>query len=167
MKLKPLHDKVLVKRTDEEQTTPGGIVLPGSATEKPSQGEVVAVGPGKRQDNGDVAPMGVKVGDLVIFGQYGGNEVKISVGENCLIGANSGLGIPLGNNCIIEAGLYITGGSKVEVFDQDMQSKGIIKAEKLSNKNNILFIRNSLSGAIEARVNTKSIELNDSLHLNQ
>jgi len=97
----------------------------------------------------------------------GGNEVKISVGENCLMGANSGLGIPLGNNCIIEAGLYITGGSKVEVFDQDMQSKGIIKAEKLSNKNNILFIRNSLSGAIEARVNTKSIELNDPLHLNQ
>ena len=97
----------------------------------------------------------------------GGNEVKISVGENCLMGANSGLGIPLGNNCIIEAGLYITGGSKVEVFDQDMQSKGIIKAEKLSNKNNILFIRNPLSGAIEARVNTKSIELNDPLHLNQ
>jgi 2,3,4,5-tetrahydropyridine-2-carboxylate N-succinyltransferase len=97
----------------------------------------------------------------------GGNEIKISVGENCLMGANSGLGIPLGNNCIIEAGLYITGGSKVEVFDKDMQSKGIIKAEELSNKNNILFIRNSLSGAIEARVNAKSIELNDSLHLNQ
>ena len=96
----------------------------------------------------------------------GGNEVKISVGENCLIGANSGLGIPLGNNCIIEAGLYITGGSKVEVFDKDMQSQGIIKAEELSNKNNILFIRNSLSGAIEARVNSKSIELNDALHLN-
>ena len=97
----------------------------------------------------------------------GGNEIKISVGENCLMGANSGLGIPLGNNCIIEAGLYITGGSKVEVFDKDMQSQGIIKAEELSNKNNILFIRNSLSGAIEARVNSKSIELNDSLHLNQ
>jgi 2,3,4,5-tetrahydropyridine-2-carboxylate N-succinyltransferase len=97
----------------------------------------------------------------------GGNEIKISVGENCLMGANSGLGIPLGNNCIIEAGLYITGGSKVEVFDKDMQSKGIIKAEELSNKNNILFIRNSLSGAIEARVNAKSIELNGSLHLNQ
>ena len=97
----------------------------------------------------------------------GGNEIKISVGENCLMGANSGLGIPLGNNCIIEAGLYITGGSKVEVFDKDMQSKGIIKAQELSNKNNILFIRNSLSGAIEARVNAKSIELNDSLHLNQ
>ena len=56
----------------------------------------------------------------------GGNEIKISVGENCLMGANSGLGIPLGNNCIIEAGLYITGGSKVELFDQDMQSQGII-----------------------------------------
>jgi 2,3,4,5-tetrahydropyridine-2-carboxylate N-succinyltransferase len=97
----------------------------------------------------------------------GGNEIKISVGENCLMGANSGLGIPLGNNCIIEAGLYITGGSKVEVFDKDMQSKGIIRAKELSNKNNILFIRNSLSGAIEARVNAKSIELNDSLHLNQ
>ena len=97
----------------------------------------------------------------------GGNEIKISVGENCLMGANSGLGIPLGNNCIIEAGLYITGGSKVEVFDEDMQSQGTIKAEELSNKNNILFIRNSLSGAIEARVNAKSIELNDSLHLNQ
>ena len=96
----------------------------------------------------------------------GGNEIKISVGENCLMGANSGLGIPLGNNCIIEAGLYITGGSKVELFDQDMQSQGIIKAEELSNKNNILFIRNSLSGAIEARVNSKSIELNDALHLN-
>ena len=96
----------------------------------------------------------------------GGNEIKISVGENCLMGANSGLGIPLGNNCIIEAGLYITGGSKVEVFDKDMQSQGIIKAEELSNKNNILFIRNSLSGSIEARVNYKSIELNDALHLN-
>ena len=96
----------------------------------------------------------------------GGNEIRISVGENCLMGANSGLGIPLGNNCIIEAGLYITGGSKVEVFDKDMQSQGIIKAEELSNKNNILFIRNSLSGAIEARVNSKSIELNDALHLN-
>ncbi|SVB78520.1 uncharacterized protein METZ01_LOCUS231374 [marine metagenome] len=84
MKLRPLQDKVLVKRTDEEQTTPGGIVLPGSAAEKPSQGEVVAVGPGKRDDNGVIAPIGVEVGDLVIFGQYGGNEVKID-GEEYLI----------------------------------------------------------------------------------
>ena len=84
MKLRPLHDKVLVKRTEEEETTAGGIVLPGSAAEKPSQGEVIAVGPGKRQDSGDQIAPDVKVGDTVIFGQYGGNEVKI-VGEEYLI----------------------------------------------------------------------------------
>jgi chaperonin GroES len=84
MKLRPLHDKVLVKRTEEEETTAGGIVLPGSAAEKPSQGEVIAVGPGKRQDSGDQIAPDVKVGDTVIFGQYGGNEVKID-GEEYLI----------------------------------------------------------------------------------
>ena len=84
MKLRPLHDKVLVKRTEEEETTAGGIVLPGSAAEKPSQGEVIAVGPGKRQDNGELIAPDVKDGDLVIFGQYGGNEVKID-GEEYLI----------------------------------------------------------------------------------
>mgnify|MGYP005740401347 FL=1 len=84
MKLRPLHDKVLVKRTEEEETTAGGIVLPGSAAEKPSQGEVIAVGPGKKQDNGELIAPDVKAGDLVIFGQYGGNEVKID-GEEYLI----------------------------------------------------------------------------------
>ena len=84
MKLRPLHDKVLVKRTEEEETTAGGIVLPGSAAEKPSQGNVIAVGPGKRQDNGEQIALDVKVGDTVIFGQYGGNEVKID-GEEYLI----------------------------------------------------------------------------------
>ena len=84
MKLRPLHDKVLVKRTEEEETTAGGIVLPGSAAERPSQGEVIAVGPGKRQDSGDQIAPDVKVGDTVIFGQYGGNEVKID-GEEYLI----------------------------------------------------------------------------------
>lgn len=84
MKLRPLHDKVLVKRTEEEETTAGGIVLPGSAAEKPSQGEVIAVGPGKRQDNGELIAPDVKAGDIVIFGQYGGNEVKID-GEEYLI----------------------------------------------------------------------------------
>ncbi|MDC2971785.1 MAG: co-chaperone GroES [Pseudomonadota bacterium] len=84
MKLRPLHDKVLVKRTEEEETTAGGIVLPGSAAEKPSQGEVIAVGPGKRQDSGEQIAPDVKVGDTVIFGQYGGNEVKID-GEEYLI----------------------------------------------------------------------------------
>ena len=84
MKLRPLHDKVLVKRKEEEETTAGGIVLPGSAAEKPSQGEVIAVGPGKRQDSGYQIAPDVKVGDTVIFGQYGGNEVKID-GEEYLI----------------------------------------------------------------------------------
>ena len=88
MKLRPLHDKVLVKRTEEEETTAGGIVLPGSAAEKPSQGEVIAVGPGKRQDSGDQIAPDVKVGDTVIFGQYGGNEVKID-GEEYLIPSES------------------------------------------------------------------------------
>ena len=84
MKFTPLHDKVLVKRTEEEEKSAGGIVLPGSATEKPSQGEVIAVGPGKKSENGDVSPVGVAVGDTVIFGQYGGNEIKID-GEDYLI----------------------------------------------------------------------------------
>ena len=84
MKFTPLHDKVLVKRTEEEERSAGGIVLPGSATEKPSQGEVIAVGPGKKSENGDVSPVGVAVGDTVIFGQYGGNEIKID-GEEYLI----------------------------------------------------------------------------------
>ena len=83
MKFTPLHDKVLVKRTEEEEKSAGGIVLPGSATEKPSQGEVIAVGPGKKSENGDVSPVGVAVGDTVIFGQYGGNEIKID-GDNIL-----------------------------------------------------------------------------------
>jgi len=68
MKFRPLADRVLVRRTDEEQTTEGGIVLPGSAAEKPSQGEVVAVGPGKTLDNGDSQAVAVKEGDLVVFG---------------------------------------------------------------------------------------------------
>ena len=84
MKFKPLHDKVLVRITEEEEVSAGWIVLPGSATEKPSQGEVVAVGPGKRQENGDLLPIGVSVGDIVVFGQYGGNEIKID-GEDYLI----------------------------------------------------------------------------------
>ena len=79
MKLKPLHDKVLVKRTDEEQTTPGGIVLPGSATEKPSQGEVVAVGPGTKEN-----PVTVKVGNTVLYGKYSGTELKLD-GKDYLI----------------------------------------------------------------------------------
>ena len=93
MKFTPLHDKVLVKRTDEEEKSAGGIVLPGSATEKPSQGEVVAVGPGKKSENGDVSPVGVAVGDTVIFGQYGGNEIKIDGDEYLILSESDIFGV--------------------------------------------------------------------------
>ncbi len=97
----------------------------------------------------------------------GGNKITISIGENCLLGANAGLGISLGNNCIVEAGLYLTGGSKVEVFDKKMVSKGVKKASELSGKDNILYIRNSLTGKIEARINSSKLKLNPSLHQNE
>jgi 2,3,4,5-tetrahydropyridine-2-carboxylate N-succinyltransferase len=96
----------------------------------------------------------------------GGNEVKISVGEDCLLGANSGLGIPLGNRCTIEAGLYLTGGSKVQVMDQENNVVSTVKASELASKSDLLFIRNSLSGAIQCKPNKKSVVLNDQLHTN-
>ena len=85
MKIRPLHDRVIVRREEEEQTTAGGILLPGSAQEKPNQGEVVAVGSGRILDNGEVRAVDVKVGDIVVFGQYAGND-KIDVdGEELII----------------------------------------------------------------------------------
>lgn len=77
MNLRPLHDRLVVKRKEEERTSAGGIVIPDSAAEKPSQGEVVAVGNGKVLDNGEVRALDVKVGDTVMFGKYSGNEVKV------------------------------------------------------------------------------------------
>ena len=76
MKLRPLHDRVIIKRVEEETKSAGGIVLPGSATEKPARGEVIAVGTGKVLDNGQVKAVDVKVGDEVLFGKYSGSEVK-------------------------------------------------------------------------------------------
>ena len=93
MKFTPLHDKVLVKRTEEEEKAAGGIVLPGSASEKPSQGEVVAVGPGKKSENGDVSPVGVAIGDTVIVGQYGGNEIKIDGDEYLILSESDIFGV--------------------------------------------------------------------------
>ena len=94
MKFRPLADRVLVKRTDEEQTSEGGIVLPGSAAQKPSQGEVVAVGPGKTSDNGDVQPISISEGDLVVFGQYAGsNTVKIDGDELVILNEQDILGV--------------------------------------------------------------------------
>ena len=84
MNIRPLHDRVVVRRLEEETTTAGGIVLPDSAAEKPSQGEILAVGPGKVLDDGELRAPDVSVGDRVIFGQYGGNTVKID-GEELLI----------------------------------------------------------------------------------
>ena len=85
MKIRPLHDRVIVRREEEEQKTAGWILLPGSAQEQPNQGEVVTVGSGRILDNGDVRPIDVKVGDTVVFGQYAGND-KIDVdGEELII----------------------------------------------------------------------------------
>ena len=77
MKIRPLHDRVVVSRMEEERTTAGGIVIPDNAAEKPSKGEVVAVGKGKVLDSGAISPLEVKVGDKVLFGKYSGTEVKI------------------------------------------------------------------------------------------
>ena len=77
MKLRPLHDRVIVKRIEEERKTSGGIVIPDTATEKPSQGEIVAVGPGKTDENGKLIPIGVKPGDKILFGKYSGTEFKL------------------------------------------------------------------------------------------
>ena len=84
MNMRPLHDRVVIKRTEEERTTASGIVIPDSATEKPSRGEVLAVGNGKITDSGDVKALDVKVGDQVLFGKFAGTEVKID-GEDLII----------------------------------------------------------------------------------
>lgn len=81
MKLRPLHDRLVVKRMEEERKSAGGIVIPDSATEKPSKGEVLAIGKGKVLDNGQVRALDVKVGDKVLFGKYSGTEVKVDGNE--------------------------------------------------------------------------------------
>ncbi|MDH5544666.1 MAG: co-chaperone GroES [Gammaproteobacteria bacterium] len=84
MNIRPLHDRVVVRRTPEERTSPGGIVIPDAATEKPSRGEIVAAGNGKVTDSGDLRPLDVKVGDKILFGKYAGTEIKID-GEDFLV----------------------------------------------------------------------------------
>ena len=83
-KFRPLHDRVVVKRIDAEEKTAGGIIIPDSAKEKPSQGEVIAVGPGARDESGKLVPLDVQVGDRVLFGKWSGTEVKID-GQELLI----------------------------------------------------------------------------------
>ncbi|MDQ2696249.1 MAG: co-chaperone GroES [Pseudomonadota bacterium] len=84
MNIRPLHDRVIIRREEEETTSPGGIVLPGSAAEKPSRGKVIAVGRGKILENGEVRPLDVQVGDKVLFGKYSGSEVKVD-GEQLIV----------------------------------------------------------------------------------
>ncbi len=84
MKIRPLHDRVVVKRMEEEKTSPGGIVIPDSATEKPIKGKIVAVGNGKITDSGDIRKLDVKKGDEVLFGKYSGTEVKVD-GDELLV----------------------------------------------------------------------------------
>ena len=84
MKIRPLHDRVIVRRMEEERTSSGGIVIPDTATEKPIRGEIIAVGKGKISDSGEARPLDVKVGDKVLFGKYSGTEVKVS-GEELLV----------------------------------------------------------------------------------
>lgn len=84
MNIRPLHDRVIIRRMEEERTSPGGIVIPDSATEKPIRGEVLAVGNGKITENGEVRPLDVKVGNKVLFGKYSGTEVKVD-GEELLV----------------------------------------------------------------------------------
>ena len=117
---------------------------------------------------------GVVIGDKTDIGGgastmgtlSGGNDVRMSLGKNCLLGANSGLGIPLGDRCTVEAGLYLTASSKVEVIDDKGEISETVKASELASKSDLLFIRNSLTGSIQCRPNKKVIELNEELHSN-
>mgnify|MGYP001443887162 CR=1 FL=1 len=96
----------------------------------------------------------------------GGNNIKISIGKNCLLGANSGLGIPLGDRCTLEAGLYLTSGAKVEILDDKGKVIKTSKAKELSNVSDLLFLRNSLTGAIQCKKNQSVNKLNQELHDN-
>jgi len=96
----------------------------------------------------------------------GGGNIIITVGKECLIGANAGIGIPLGDRCIVESGLYITAGTKVVLLDDSGSSTGTAKARELANKTDLLFRRNSTSGAVECLTNKSAVELNEELHIN-
>jgi chaperonin GroES len=92
-KIKPLQDRILVKRLEEKEVKKGGIIIPDTAKEKPQEGEVVAVGPGKITDDGKLQPMSVKVGDKILFAKYGGNEVKLGDEEYLIMHESDVLGI--------------------------------------------------------------------------
>jgi len=93
MNIRPLHDRVIVKRLEEDKTTPGGIVIPDTATEKPIQGEIIAVGNGKLLENGEIRKLEVKKGDKVLFGKYSGTEVKIGSDEYLVLREDDIMGV--------------------------------------------------------------------------
>ena len=93
MKLRPLHDRILVKRVEEKETVKGGIIIPDTAKEKPQEGEVVAVGNGKKTEDGKVVALDVKVGDRVLFGKYSGNDIKIDDNEYLILREDEILGV--------------------------------------------------------------------------
>jgi chaperonin GroES len=96
MKFRPLHDRVLIKRVEEQETVRGGIIIPDSAKEKPMEGEVMAVGTGKRLENGTVTPLEVKEGDRILFGKYSGTEIKLDGNEFLILREDEILGIVTG-----------------------------------------------------------------------
>ncbi len=96
----------------------------------------------------------------------GGGKVVVSIGENCLLGANAGLGFPLGDRCTIESGLYVTSGAKVQMLDADGKAVEVVKASELTGKTDLLFRRNSTTGQIECLTNKTAVELNSELHSN-
>ncbi len=129
-----------------------GAIGPGMVEGRISQGVVV----GAHSDLG---------GSASIMGTLsGGGTVRVSIGDECLIGANAGTGISLGNRCTIEAGLYITASTPVSVFDAEGARIGEVKARALSGRDDMLFIRNGLTGGIECRTNRSKVELNAALH---
>ena len=93
MKIRPLHDRVIVKRLEEERVSAGGIVIPDSAAEKPVQGKVIAVGKGKILEDGNVRPLDVKVGDKILFGKYSGSEIKMNGEEHLIMREDDILGV--------------------------------------------------------------------------
>ncbi len=93
MKVKPLHDRILIKRVEEKETVKGGIIIPDTAKEKPQEGEVIAVGGGKKTEEGKVIPLDVKAGDRILFGKYSGTEIKIDDVEYLIIREDEVLGI--------------------------------------------------------------------------
>ena len=128
MKFRPLHDRVLIKVLDSEEKTAGGIIIPDTAKEKPQEGEVVAVGPGSKNEDGKVAPMDVKVGDIVLFGKWSGTEVKIDGKEYSIMKESDIMGISKSkNNCKGER------NGKIIKFDTEARSKMLTGVNTLAN----------------------------------